>query len=525
MNELAMLLGVAAVGLGLARCFHLPAIPLLLGLGMVLSFTGMAAPSANEHGTQSDLLSHALELGLAFLVFSSGMELNPTRVGSHKKAAVIVGIGQFTLAGLVGYFASKQLGFTPLESAYLGLALSASSTLVVVAHLKSQRQMSEPFGRLVIGVLLVQDILMILVIAGLAQSSRGIGSVMTSLATTSLLAGLAIILQKWAFPKLVVQGKLDEETLLMGVLAILFGFVGGAKWLNLPPILGAFFAGLSLSSFPVNGLVRGLINPMHDFFTAIFFSALGAIVKPPDVETAWFAIILCLVVILLTPPLVAVLAEIAGATSRSAIESGLILAQASEFSLVLALVGKELGHLDETIFTIVAMVTAGTMCTTPFLANPTITHRLLAVHPLRNRLKTIKTTTNHILILGFGSAGMWVLKPLKEAGHDILVVDEDPNVISKLEKMNIPCIHGDAGDVGILEAAGLDRAKLVIASLGRTPDIIKIMPLAQHCPVVARVFEQNDADSIAKIGGTAILNSTASLDTFLTWYKTFVTRR
>jgi hypothetical protein len=378
--------------------------------------------------------------------------------------------------------------------------------------------MFEPFGRLVIGVLLLQDLLMVVLIVALGRSPDGAASVAAGLGATLALAGVAVGLQRWVLPRLAMRAQLDDESLLLAVLAVLFAFAGAAHQLGLPVIVGAFLAGLSLSGFPLNGIVRGLLHSMHDFFLAIFFTALGVLVHPPDMTTLVQALVLGALVIVITPPLVTAMAEWAGLTSRAAIESGLLLAQASEFSLVLALTGLHLGHLDQDTFTLVAMVTAGTMCLTPFVATDAVTHRLLAWHPLRRRLRTGNPPAGHVLILGFGSAGMWVVKPLRDAGHEVLVVDDDPAIVARLQQSGIACLRGDGSDEKILAQAGAAKARLIIVSMRRVSEAEKVLRTMRGVPVIARVFEEADAERIRQLGGTPVLNSQAAAETFMAWF-------
>lgn len=519
MTGLALLLLTAALGHGLARGLRVPAIPLLLGLGMVLSFTGLLPSTAEADGTAGDFIFTAVELGITFLVFASGIELDPRRFRQHRNSVLWIGAVQFLLAGTLGYLLARGLDFEPLTSVYLAIAVSASSTLVGLQQLRRTRQVFEPFGRTVLGVLLVQDALMILVIVALARSDAGALSVMTGVLSTAGLAALAMGLQRYVARPLVMRRKVDEETLLIGGLAVLFIFVGVAHQLELPLIAGAFFAGFSLSGFPVNGVLRGLLSSLYDFFQAIFFTALGALVLLPDGETILRAGAFALLVIVLTPPLVTAVAEWTGFSSRAAIESGLLLAQTSEYSLVLGLTGLYLDHLTAETFSLIALMAVMTMTLTPFVATDRVAGRLLRLHPLRRRLDTRGAPEGHVLLLGFGSAGMWVVKPLRANGADILVVDDDPVVIERLRNAGIACLRGDGSDEQVLARAGARKARLIVASMRRAAEAAKVLQHVKGVPVIVRVFEESDAELIRRQGGIVVMNSQAAADAFMTWFE------
>lgn len=509
MNDLLLLLLIAALGYGVARWLRMPVIPLLIIPGMALSVVGVRS--------DLDFDRTALELGLVFLMFAAGIELNPARFTRSSKSVAVVGLTQFFVAGACAYFVAKRMEFPPLPALYIACALATSSTLVVLRHLKQQQQMFEPFGRLVTGVLLLQDLLLILIIVVLARLPGGWGSVAAGVGGTLLLCGLAILCQRF-LPAVVAWLKLDEETLLLSILATLFAFIGLSAEMKLPPIAGAFLGGFALSAFPINGLVRGVLGPLRDFFTAIFFTALGLIVSIPDWGTLLQALALAGLVVIVTPPLVTLAAEWTGLSSRSAIESGLLLAQTSELSLVLLLNGLLLGHVTTEIFSLLALVTVLTMSFTPFFATEAVTERLLHWHPLHRRPAAGFMKKGHILLLGFGAGGMWVVKPLRESGHEVLVVDDDPAVIRELQKAGIPWIYGDGSDVHTLQQAGARDARLIIASMRRINSAERVLHYVKGTPVIVRVFEAVHAARVEALGGTPVLNSLAAADKFMEWF-------
>lgn len=513
MTEITALLLIAATGFGIARRFAIPVIPFLL-------FGGITLSTFVSHDNAVDL-QRALELGLTFLVFASGIELNPQRFGQQKKAVICVGIVQFLAAGILGFLAARALGFEAKPALYLAFALSTSSTLVVVRLLSQGRHMAEPFGRLVVGVLLFQDLLMILLIILIARIPHGPLAVAYGVGSTAILGGLALASQRWFVPWFTLRRNLESEILLLVILAQLFLFTGLANLLQLPTVAGAFAAGLALSSFPVNGVVRALLSSLNDFFLAIFFTALGAFVGIPDDPVILIkGIILGLVLIAISPPIVAAVAEHFGLSSRNAIEAGVLLAQSSEFSLVLGITGHiTLGEISRDVLATIAWVAAFTMTLTPLLTNDRLTRLLLHIHPGRRKSRAIMEIQDHVLVLGFGTGGMWVIKPLIAAGHAVLVVDDDPVVIAHLNQAKIPCLRGDGSDLNTLKEAGIERAKLVISSMRRASEANTVLTYAPKTPVVVRVFEDQDADEITKRGGIPVLNSDAAAVKFIEWFQ------
>jgi CPA2 family monovalent cation:H+ antiporter-2 len=358
-----------------------------------------------------------LELGLVFLVFASGVELNPRRFKRFGNAVVWVAAVQFSLAMGAGYVCAVMMGMDKLEAVYMGGGLAASSTLVVLRHLQARKAMFEPYARVVTGVLLLQDVALVLLIIVLSRVNGGGWAVGKGLWEAGVIGGIAWVAQRFVIPKLVLRFKPDEENLLLWLVAVLLGFVGVASWLGLPLIAGAFAGGFVFSAFPLNGLVRGQLSSLVDFFQAMFFVALGALLGVPEPGLWLQAAVYSAVVLVVTPPLVALVAEWRGLNARAGIESGLLLAQTSEYSLLLGLSGIALGHVSPETFSILALTTVITMAATPFLGREQVANFLLPFHPLRKRKNPGETPAGHVLILGFGAAGMWILKPLLAQGE------------------------------------------------------------------------------------------------------------
>lgn len=516
MNAFAILLATAAIAYGLAKYFRLPAIPMLIAAGMGLGFAGLA-PREIEIG--EDGAFEMLELGLVFLVFSSGVELNPSRFKRFTKAVLWVAGAQFALAMSVGFLCAKWMGMGSLEAVYMGGALAASSTLVVLRHLQNRKAMFEPYGRVVTGVLLVQDVALVLLIVLLSRVEGGGWDVASALFEVIVMGGIAWAAQRFVIPKLIFRFRPDEENLLLWLVAVLLAFVGVASVLELPLIAGAFAGGFVFSAFPLNGLVRGQLSSLVDFFQAMFFVALGALLGVPDWGLWMQALLYSALVIVVTPPLVAIVAEWRGLNARAGIEAGLLLAQTSEYSLLLGLSGLALGHVVPETFSILALTTILTMVMTPILGQEKVASFLLPFHPLRKRESLADAPEGHVLVLGFGSAGMWTIRPLLAQGERVLVVDDDAVVCAALSKKGIPFLRGDGAEEGILEKAGARNAKLVIASMRRAGDSLTVLRYVQGVPVVARVFEESDAELIRQAGGIPVMNSMAAADTLMDWFE------
>jgi Kef-type K+ transport system membrane component KefB len=515
MTVLLYILLASAVALALGRWLKLPAVPLLLIAGVGLRLTGLI--------DDDRIMRDTLLLGLTFLVFFAGTELNPARTGQQARAALIVGLVQFFTLAAVGTLTALALGFQWQTSLYVGLALTASSTLVGVTVLRQRQQLFEPFGRLVVGVLLLQDVLVIIAIGGLSGVSDGAGGVFFGLLATFGMILLAWVCARWVMPWLLLRLDLDDEGLLLVVLAILFAFVGLSQVLGLPLVIGGFLAGVALSGFPVNGLVRGQVSSLADFFLAVFFVSLGASLGWLQPESLALAALLIVMVLVITPPLVAWTARLVGRSSRVGIESGLLLAQCSEFSLIVALLGVQQQYMSEDVFTVVTVVTVVTMILTPFVATDAMTWRLMRLNlpgSTRRHAAPQQRPGGHVLMLGCGNSGRQLVDALRARGERVVVVEDDPAIVAGLREAGVEVIRGDGADYTVLRDAGARSAKAIVSTMRRTSDHERMLRFVweDSVPVLLRTFGPDAAEQVAVFGAMPIIESQLGADAVLRWF-------
>jgi monovalent cation:H+ antiporter-2, CPA2 family len=321
-------------------------------------------------------------------------------------------------------------------------------------------------------------------------------------------------------PWLLLHYGLDEEEKLLVALAGLFFFMGMAALIQVPIVIGAFLAGVALSSFPVSGILRGQLASLTDFFLAVFFVTLGALLTLPTWQELLLALTLAAVVLALTPVLVSLLARGAGVSTRSAVESGFLLAQTSEFSLVVALIGVQQGHISEGLLSVLALTTVLTMMATPLLAVDQVTIRLIHWLARRQQYTMQVLPENHILLLGCGERGRPLLKWLLAQGETVVVVDDDAAVVEHVRRSGVMAVHGDAASPRVLEAAGAPQARVIVSTIKRLANSADFTSYMSYKPVLITVFEPLVARRIERMGGKVVLESYAAADEFLAWFAT-----
>ena len=516
MDHFTVLLTAAAVAFGLSRLLRLSPIPLLILSGIALrafsEYTNIKAPEM--------LLGEMIEIGLAVLVFTSGVDLSPQRMRGNTRNVLIVAVVQFVILGIAGTGTALFLHYNFTDSLYLGFALSASSTLIVVKQLQKRQKMFVPFGRLVLGVLLIQDIFIILLMVVLLKSPDGILAIIGGISGTVALGLVAIIVHKRFIPWATTYLQLDEEELMLGALSMLFAFSGVAYLMNLPFLVGAFFAGFALSAFPMNGLVRGMLSSLSGFFLAIFFISIGTVMILPDLLLIQHSLVFIIVLVLVTIILVSVVSELVGYSTRTSIEASLILSQTSEFSLLLAYSGMASGLIPARLFSVIVLITVSTMTLTPFVARKNVSRMLMKLHPRYRRGETdFSDYADHAVMLGFGRAGAKTLQLLKEKNIDVVVIEEDAALIRQLIEKGIACIQGSSSNKALLKQANCKQARMVICAMKNSEDAFQLLEYLERRPVkvIVNTFEHSETESIQRAGGYPVQTALASAQKFIEW--------
>lgn len=307
---------------------------------------------------------------------------------------------------------------------------------------------------------------------------------------------------------------------MLGALGILFIFSGFAYLLKLPFLVGAFFAGFSISAFPMNGLVRGMLGSLSSFFLALFFIAVGASLTLPQGDMLWHSLIFIVVLIIVTVGLVSTISEIVGYSTRASIESGLLLSQTSEFSLLLALSGMASGQISSDLFSMIAIITVSTMTLTPLISREKIAWGLMKLHPRYRRGEVdCENLHGHAVLLGYGRAGRQTLQAFKEHGIPTIVIDDDAAVIRALIENGIHCIQGEGSNKRLLARANCREAKVVICSMRRTRDSKTALDYLRKYPteVFIRTFEPAETEFVTASGGIPIETAQASAQTMIEW--------
>jgi Kef-type K+ transport system membrane component KefB/Trk K+ transport system NAD-binding subunit len=460
---------IAAAGIGIiAKFLKQPPVLAYIISGLVIGPFGLKL----IHDV--DFVKNIGELGIALLLFVVGLELSVERLKKVGGSASLIGLGEVALVTGVGYLLAIGFGFTKIEGVYIGLILAFSSTLVVVKMLSDSRELDTLHGRIMLGVLLVQDVIVIIALTLLLNTDVSAMSFVKMAAMGIGLILTALLSAKYILPLFFKTVAESQELLFIFALAWCFTFAGAAAYLGFSIAIGAFVAGVALANFPYNIEIIGRVKPIRDFFVTIFFVAIGIQIVPNLDRSLLLPMISFLLVVLLVKPIViGMLSSIKKYARRTSFLSGFGMAQVSEFSIILAMQGVAMGQISDTILSIAIILTAITMLLTTYLIkyDDQIYHAVGKYLFFFNKrasdeLSHIQTALeDHIVVFGADRMGRKIVEAVTAIGKNVIVVDYNPDIIQGLIARSTSCICGDAEDPEILERLELNHAYAIISTI------------------------------------------------------------
>ena len=381
------------------------------------------------------------------------------------QVAAIFGI-VFALSGF--------LDLTSLQAAYIGIILAFGSTMVDIKLLADKNELVTLHGRLVLGILLLQDLIAIIAIVVFTAGGFEMGALGMAFLKLLVIFSIAIVLQKFVLKKIFKFAAKSNELLFLTSLAILFLFVILSYALELSIAIGAFIAGVSLANSQFKLELESRISPMRDFFAILFFVALGMQIVFSGVgQNLLLFGFLLIGAFILKPIITLILLRLTGYHPRTSFLTSISLAQLSEFSLIIGAIGVTTGVIDNGVFSTVILATIITMSITPYLIGYKKSFYKIFKHPMSLlKFLPIHETTHYkdekdkkILIVGFHRIGGVMLDELLEKKDELLVIDYNPDVISMLVEKKISCIYGDITSPELLDKIKLNKLKTVISTI------------------------------------------------------------
>lgn len=470
---ISLIIAISALFTVIARAVKQPPIIAYLIAGIVvgplfLNFIGPTSPS-------SEVVNTFAHIGVAFLLFIVGLSLDFRVLKEVGGVSTFAGISEIAITGLIGFFISIGIGFSSITSLYIGAALAFSSTVVVVKILSDKKEIDTLHGRIALGILIVEDFVaaMALMAIPMIEKGGGVNEIATKIGLVILLIAAVFLCSIFVFRKLLDYLARNQEVMfLFGiawalVLATLFDHLGFSLE------IGALIAGMSLASSKYTADLSGKIKPLRDFFMVLFFvffgSQLAGVVSGELIKKA---ILFSLFIVIGKPIIVMTILRLFGYKKRTNFLAGSSLAQISEFSLILVLLGFKLGHLSQEIMSLavlIAIITIGASSYSIYYAHSIfnkISHLLFMFEGRKHRISgKQKEESYEIILIGYHRIGYQILQTLKKMNKSFVVIDYNPKVILSLGKEGVNCIYGDGGDKDFLSEINLSKTKIVISTI------------------------------------------------------------
>ncbi|MBN1849397.1 MAG: cation:proton antiporter [Deltaproteobacteria bacterium] len=476
--EIAVLLGVATLTGMVGQKLRQPLIIMFLAAGILAGPSALGIIHSYE---QIELLAH---IGISLLLFIVGLKLDLNLIRTTGPVALATGLGQILFTSLIGFAIAIALDMSYISAAYVSVALTFSSTIIIVKLLSDKKEIDSLHGQIAIGFLIVQDIAAILALIGLTTFGSSVTeegpvylSALIIIAKGLGLVGIVALLIKYVIPYLVKRLAHSLELLTLFAIAWAVFFGAGSEWLGFSKEVGAFLAGISLASTAYRDLIGARLTSLRDFLLLFFFVDLGARLDWSSVGSQLGAsLIFSLFVLIGNPLIVLVIMGLMGYRRRTGFLAGLTVAQISEFSLIVAALGLSIGHIKaETVglITLVGVVTI--FISTYMILYSGQLYRILSTplkiferrNPYREAaIDTLKPTEPiDVILMGLGNYGSGLTEYLLQRNKAVLGVDFDPGALDRWRKRGLPVLYGDMTDPDMHEHLPLNKAQWVISSV------------------------------------------------------------
>lgn len=473
---------------------------------------------ASSPGTMS-VFAH---MGIALLLFIVGLNLNPKVIKDVGKVSLITGIGQVIFTSIIGFSICMLLNFSLITSIYIAIALTFSSTIIIMKLLSDKSAIGTLYGKISIGFLIVQDIIAMLILMVISSIPEGVqvGSLIyrTIVIGVGVLAGV-ILFGIYVLPKITKAIAKSQELLLLFSISWCFVLSAVFYSLNFSMEIGALLAGITLSLSPYRFEISSKMRPLRDFFVILFFVLLGSQMVFTNMTSFILPIILLSVFILIGNPLIVmVLMGVLGYTKRNGFMAGLTVAQISEFSLILIALGVKIGHLSNEVLSIVTIIGLITIAGSSYMiihSNKLYSFLSKYLKIFEKKGRKIDEHKYHgnedykIILFGYNRIGYDLLKSFKKTRKKFLIVDYDPETIINLAKEGIDCRYGDASDFELLNELNLAKVKMIYSTI---PDfdtniilINKIREVNSKSIIIVISHQVNEAMKLYDQGATYVI--------------------
>ena len=527
-GEIALLLVLAAAVGFVGMLLRQPLIVSFIAAGLLV---GPSALDLVRFDAQIDLLS---ELGIAVLLFLVGIKLDVKLIRSLGMVSLLTGLGQVAFTAVFGYLIGLALGLGAVTSLYVAVALTFSSTIIIVKLLSDKREIDSLHGQIALGFLIVQDIVVVLAMIvlsaigiGAAADGHGAGSVPVVMASGLGMVAVVVLFVRYVANPLTERLAHAPELLVIFAIAMAAMFAAFGDIVGLGKEVGGLLAGVALASTPYRETIAARLAPLRDFLLLFFFIALGSGLDLSLLGThVWGAIIFSAFVLIGNPLIVLAIMGALGYRKRTGFLAGLTVAQISEFSLIFVAMGVTIGHVQEDALGLVTMVGLVTIAASTYMI--TYSHQLYAVFEPYLGIFERKITLDQdngsarpkvrpqVIIFGLGRYGTAIGLRLQKRGIRVLGVDFNPAAVRRWRQLELAAQFGDATDPEFIAELPLPDAEWIVSTVPIHPTGLShedarttLMQLTRTSGFAGQValtsHHPNDTDDLTAAGADLVL--------------------
>ncbi|MEW6277390.1 MAG: cation:proton antiporter [Candidatus Eremiobacterota bacterium] len=509
-EDLCMVLVAALLGGLAARAARVPMV-----LGYILAGLLLSPHTPGPRVVEIEEFEKLADVGVALLMFGIGLEFPLPRL-ARLKGVALLGTGLQMLATIaLGTLLGTLMGLTLVQGIWLGVALSLSSTMVALKHLTDSGYLNTLAGRVMLAMLVVQDLAVIplmIILPDLAD----VGGSLHLLAGLAGKAVLVTLMLVWgggrALPRVLslIGRTCPRELFTISVVAIGLGTGYATYLLGLSFAFGAFLAGLALSESDYSHHVMSEVGPFRDLFGMLFFVSVGLLIDPVAAATQWGSILLLAVATLAGKAAIfALVTRACGYGNIVPFATGLTLCQVGEFSFVLASTGVSGGDIPASLYNLILVTAVLTMVATPFTAR--LAPRAYAwwrhkhpAPPLATIPPDVEHLTGHVVVGGYGRVGRWLAEVLAGLGRPYCLVELNPEAAASGRGAGHPVVLGNLASPPILEAARIREACMVVLTLtdpfAANRTVEQVRGERPDLPILARALSLDHIHQLARHG-------------------------
>lgn len=511
--ELSLILVITVLIAGLMRVLKQPLIIGYILAGIIVS------PYFLNIVQSTETIKVFSQIGVTFLLFIVGLSLSPKVIKEVGKVSLITGLGQIIFTFLFGFLIAKLLGFATVVSVYIAIALTFSSTIIIMKLLSDKKDLDKLYGKISVGFLLVQDLFVILLLIIISSfsgnASMGSISIWNILGIVAILVGF-ILLSIYLLPRLSKFFAKSQEFLFLFSIGWGLGLAALFHHLGFSMEIGALIAGITLSMTPFHYEISSKMRPLRDFFIILFFVLLGSQMAFGNIgELIVPAIIFSLFILIGNPLIVIILMGLLGYKKKTGFQAGFTVAQISEFSLILITLGVSVGHLTSEILSLVTIVGLITISFSTYLIlyssrlYPYFSNALSIFERKQSISEKDKQENYDLILFGYNRIGHDLLKSFKKLGKKHLVVDYNPETISELTLKGFDCKYGDVDEDEFLNEFDFSKTKLVVSTIpefGTNSLLIsKIRAINKKTIIIATSHNLDEANKLYGLGATYVI--------------------